>query len=147
MLNFVRTFLIMRAQGVRFIIAIEEVRNYGKVVYIKSIFENGWWEDDYPSSYLSGLSPGHKLQKPSEESDVFQSLGTISIVLFTKKQSQKGRDMTQCFHGKYRYSEQQKKGTGYTSQFSTASISEEKKVFIVRDEAPHFLRVLTFNPA
>ena len=25
-------------------IAIEEVRNYGKFVYIKSIFENGWWE-------------------------------------------------------------------------------------------------------
>ena len=50
MLNFVGTFLIMRAQGVRFI-AIEEVRNYGKIVYIKSIFENGWWEDAYPSSY------------------------------------------------------------------------------------------------
>ena len=36
----VRTFLIMRAQGVR-LIAIEEVRNYGKIVYIKNIVENG----------------------------------------------------------------------------------------------------------
>ena len=28
-------------------IAIEEVRNYGKIVglYIKNIFENGWWVD------------------------------------------------------------------------------------------------------
>ena len=31
------------------LIAIEEARNYGKVVglYIKGIFENGWWEDAY----------------------------------------------------------------------------------------------------
>ena len=26
-------------------IAIEEVRHYGKIVYIKMIFQNGWWED------------------------------------------------------------------------------------------------------
>ena len=41
MMHFVRTFLIMRAQGVR-LIAIEEVRNYGKIVYIQNNFENGW---------------------------------------------------------------------------------------------------------
>ena len=81
MLNFVRTFLIVRAQSVR-LIAIEEVRNYGKIVHIKSIFENGWWEDAYPSSYSSGFAPGHKLQKPSEECNIFQSLGTISRLLF-----------------------------------------------------------------
>ena len=35
-------------------------------------------------------TPGHKLQKPSKESGIFQSLGTISFVFsFTKKQSQK----------------------------------------------------------
>ena len=38
MMHFVRTFSIMRAQGVR-LIAIEEVRNYGKIVYIKNIFD------------------------------------------------------------------------------------------------------------
>ena len=39
-------------------IAIEEVRNYGKIVYIKKIFGNGWWEDAYPSSYpLAGSPP------------------------------------------------------------------------------------------
>ena len=60
MMHFARTFLIMRA-GVRRI-AIEEVRNYGKIVYIKNVFENGWWEDAYPSSYPPGSAPGHKLQ-------------------------------------------------------------------------------------
>ena len=29
----------------RRLIALEEVRSYGKIVYIKNYFENGWWED------------------------------------------------------------------------------------------------------
>ena len=32
-----------------------------------------------------GLATGHKLQKPSKESGTFQSLGTISFVLFLLK--------------------------------------------------------------
>ena len=40
---FVFTFSVMHA-GVR-LIAIKEVRNYRKIVCIKNIFENGWWED------------------------------------------------------------------------------------------------------
>ena len=40
MMHFVPTFSIMRAEGVRFI-AITEVQNYGKIVYIQNIFENG----------------------------------------------------------------------------------------------------------
>ena len=45
MINFVRAFSIMRAYDVR-LIAIEEARNYRKVVFIKNnIFESGWWED------------------------------------------------------------------------------------------------------
>ena len=32
-----------------------------------------------------GLATGHKLQKPSKESGIFQSLGTISFVLFLLK--------------------------------------------------------------
>ena len=39
-MHFVHTFSIMRAQGVR-LNAIKQVRNYEKIVYIKSIFENG----------------------------------------------------------------------------------------------------------
>ena len=81
MMHFVSTFLIMRASGVR-LIAIEGVRNYRKIVCIKNIFENDWWEDAYPLSYPSGFAPGHKLQKPPKESGIFWSLGTISIVLF-----------------------------------------------------------------
>ena len=82
MIHFVGTFLIMCAEGVR-LIAIEETRNLEKLyIYIKNIFENGWWEDAYPSSYLCGFAPGHKLQKPSKESGIFQSLGTINFVLF-----------------------------------------------------------------
>ena len=42
------------------------------------------------SSYPPGSAPGHKLQKPSKESGIFQSLGTINFVLFSKKRSQKG---------------------------------------------------------
>ena len=52
------------------------------IICIKNIFENGWWEDAYPSSYPSGFAPNYKLQKPLKESSgIFQSLGTISIVL------------------------------------------------------------------
>ena len=51
-----------------------------RVGYMRNIFENGGWEDAHPSSYPSG----HKLRKPSKESGIFQSLGTISFVLFYK---------------------------------------------------------------
>ena len=45
-MHFVRTFLIMRVR----LVAIEEVRNCEKIVYIciKNIVENDWWEDAYP---------------------------------------------------------------------------------------------------
>ena len=79
-IHFVRTFLFMRVDGIR-LIAIKEVRNYRKIGCIKTIFENGWWEDAYSSSNSSGFAPGHKLQKLSKESGIFQSLGTISIVV------------------------------------------------------------------
>ena len=54
-----------------------------------------------------------------------------------------------CFHEKYRYREDQKEV--YTSSyvlFYTESIGEEKrKVFIVGDAAPHFLRGPRFQLA
>ena len=50
MMHFVRTFSVVRARRN----AIKEVRNCGKIVYIKSIFENGWWEDAYSSFYPPG---------------------------------------------------------------------------------------------
>ena len=42
------------------------------------------------SGRLHAPHPTHKLQKPSKESGIFQSLGTINFVLFTERQSQKG---------------------------------------------------------
>ena len=39
-----------------------------------------------------GLATGHKLQKPSKESGMFQSLGTISFVLFLLKGRVKKRE-------------------------------------------------------
>ena len=38
-MHFVRTFSIMRA----WLIVIEEVQNYIKIIFINNIFENGWW--------------------------------------------------------------------------------------------------------
>ena len=36
------------------------------------------------------FAPGHKLQKQSKEPGIFQSLGTINFVLFTKRQNKGG---------------------------------------------------------
>ena len=40
-MHFFARFQFIRAQGVRFIV-IKEVRNYGKIVFIKSTVEKGW---------------------------------------------------------------------------------------------------------
>ena len=42
MMHLVRTFSIMCAQSVRLIV-IKKVPNHGKTVFIKNMFENGWW--------------------------------------------------------------------------------------------------------
>ena len=55
MMHFTRTLSIMRAQGVRLIV-IEKVRNYGKIVFIKNMFENGWWGGCSPH-ILPGSAP------------------------------------------------------------------------------------------
>ena len=69
----------MRAYGLR-LIAIEEARNYGKIVYIKNMFENGWWEYAYPHlTPPPGSAPGHKQRKPSKKSGIFQSLDTMNL--------------------------------------------------------------------
>ena len=77
MIHFVRTSVSMR-------IAVEKIRKYKKMVCI----ENGWWEDAYPLSTPYGFDPGHKLQKPSKESGIFQSLGTIRLELFLLTENQ-----------------------------------------------------------
>ena len=68
---------------------------------IKSIFENGWWEVAYSSSYRPGSAPCHKPQKASKKSGLFQPLGSFSFVLFTKRQSQKGGPWPNALPPKY----------------------------------------------
>ena len=68
------------------LIAIEEVRNYGKIVCIKNILKMvGVRMHTYPASYPPGSAPGHKQQKPSKESGMFQCLGTVNFVLLLLK--------------------------------------------------------------
>ena len=44
-----------------------------------------WMDASYPRMYSSYPAPGHKLQKPSKESGLLQSLGTINFFLFYEK--------------------------------------------------------------
>ena len=71
----------MRAYEVMLIV-IEEVRNYGKIVYIKKFSKMAFGRMHTP--HATPLDPplyGHKLQKSSKESGIFQSLGTINFIL------------------------------------------------------------------
>ena len=90
MMHFVCTFSIYACLR---LIAVEEARNYQKAVYIKNIFQNGWWEEAYPSSCPPRSTPGHKLQKPSKESGIFQSLDTINFVNFLLKDKVKRKGL------------------------------------------------------
>ena len=56
MMHFVRTFPIMRALSVRLIV-MENVRKYGKIVFIKNMFENGWWRGCIPHIPLDSPLP------------------------------------------------------------------------------------------
>ena len=58
MMHFVRRFSIMRAKGVRLIV-IEKVQNYEKIVFIKSMFENGWYGGCIPHISSPGSAPAH----------------------------------------------------------------------------------------
>ena len=70
------------------LIVIQVFRNYEKL-YLSKTFLN-WLLILLPES-----ASGNKLRKPSKESGIFQSLGTINLVLFTKWLSQKGGGMAQ----------------------------------------------------
>ena len=84
MAHFVRTFSIMRAQGVR-LIAIEEIRNYGKIVYIKNIFENGWWRMHTPHLTPLDPPPDHKLYRNHQQSLTYFSHLAPSFLFFSTK--------------------------------------------------------------
>ena len=73
----------MLAYGVRFI-AIEKTLNYGKIVYIKNIFENGWWEEAYPSSHP--LDPPLAISYKNHQKNLayFSHLAPLILFFFTK---------------------------------------------------------------
>ena len=93
MMHFVRAFLVMRAKRKAY--CYQRGSNYGKIVYIKSIFENGWWKNAYPSSYPPGSAPGHKLQNRQKSLAYFSHLAPLNLFFFTKEPSQK-EGMVQC---------------------------------------------------
>ena len=47
-MHFVCAFLILCVLGVR-LVAIEKVRNYEEIAFIKHMFPNGWWGDASPT--------------------------------------------------------------------------------------------------
>ena len=73
------------------LIAIEEVRNHGKIVTctLKTFLKMAGG-GCIPFIPPPGSAPGHKLQEQSKECGIFQALGTISFVLFYKKENEKG---------------------------------------------------------
>ena len=89
MMHFVCTFLITRTLSVR-LIAIEGVRDNEKIVYIKSIVENGWWEAAYLSSYP--LDPPLVISYRNHQKNLayFSHLAPLVLFFFTKRQSQRG---------------------------------------------------------
>ena len=82
MMRFVRTFAIVCAQGVR-LIAIKEVRNYGKIVsaYIKNMFENSWWRMHTPCPVMGFkiLRAGSLLYRRLLTNDTFSQRGLMSV--------------------------------------------------------------------
>ena len=85
-MHFVRTFSITRAQGVR-LIAIEEVQNYGKIVYILNTFKmaGGRMHTPYPTPLDPPLAISYRCFT------YFSHLAPLTLLFFTKRQSQKGR--------------------------------------------------------
>ena len=90
MMHFVRAFSIYTSLR---LIAIKEAQNYEKIVYIKNISKRagGRRHTPHPTPPPPRSAPGHKLQKPSKESGIFQSHGTIYFVNFLLKDKVKRR--------------------------------------------------------
>ena len=90
------------------------------------------------------LAPGHKLQKPSKESGLFQSLGTINFVFFfTKRRSQKRWGARHNAPPKYALVSTFRPIKVLMVDFQKKGL--DKKVFVVRDEALYFSEALGFS--
>ena len=70
------------------LIVIEEVRNYGKIVFIKIIVEKAVEVNTYPSSPL--LDPPLTISYESHQKSLAYFSHLAPFILFTKRQSQMG---------------------------------------------------------
>ena len=70
---------------------------------MKNVFENGWWEEAYPSSLPPGSARPWSYATETIKSLVyFSHLAPLVLFFFTKKQSEKGgRGTEQCSPPKY----------------------------------------------
>ena len=89
MMYLVRTFSVMCAQCVK-LVAIKEVRNYGKIVYINNIFENGLWGMHTP--HPTPLDPSLAINYRNHQKSLayFSHLIPLILFFFTKRRGQKG---------------------------------------------------------
>ena len=65
MMHFVRTVLIIRVLKATKAYCYKEVRNYGKVLFIQNIVENGWWGGMHTqhTPHPPGFAPGFIITK------------------------------------------------------------------------------------
>ena len=88
MMHFVRTFSVMRARRKDY--RYQRDSNLWKSCMHPRIFENGWWEDAYSSSY-PWVPPWPWATENHQKSQAyFSHLAPLVLIFFTKKQSQKG---------------------------------------------------------
>ena len=79
------------------LIAIEEVRNHGKILYIENIYENGWLQNAYPSSIP--LDPPLAISYTNHQKGLAYFSYLVSLILFSllKGRVKKGGGgMAQC---------------------------------------------------
>ena len=88
-MHFVRASSIMCALGVRLLLS-KRFEIMEKLYTSKALLKMASGRMHSPHSIPLYPHQGHKLQKLTKKSGVFQSLGTINFVLFTKMLSQKG---------------------------------------------------------
>ena len=90
------------------------------------------------------LAPGHKLQKQSKESGLFQSLGTINFFFLLKGGVKRGGGKAQCpSTPKYALVSTFRQIKVLIVNFQKKGL--DKKVFVVRDEALYFSEALGFS--
>ena len=95
-MNFVRSFLIMRAYEGVGLIAIKVVRYYGKVAYIKNILKmaRGWIHTPHLTSLDSPLAISYRNHRKGLA--YISHLAPLVLLVFYLKAESKGGETAQC---------------------------------------------------